>query len=281
VVNWWVTALLSPGNTPVADPPGAPTSSYAALSALGTEITLREEFEGNSGGWTVTNDPSLTGGAWAWVNPVGAVAVGQLVAPEDDATSGSGTHCFVTGNGVPGGAAAASDVDFGPTRITSKAIDLAGQDALISFAAWFFCDDAGATGADFLFAEISNDDGATWQLVKTIAGTGNSWQTHTFRASEFTSPSAVTKVRFWTQDASNNSLTEAGIDNFQVETVLCPEACPADLNGDANVNGGDLGILLAAWGPTGGSNAADFNGDGAVDGADLGVLLSAWGACVP
>ena len=40
-------------------------------------------------------------------------------------------------------------------------------------------------------------------------------------------------------------------------------------------DGGDLGMLLAEWGP--GNGPADLNGDGMVDGADLGALLSKWG----
>ena len=57
-------------------------------------------------------------------------------------------------------------------------------------------------------------------------------------------------------------------------------ACPADLTGNDAVNGDDLGILLAAWGPcTGGECVADINRDGAADGIDLGQLLAAWGPC--
>jgi hypothetical protein len=48
---------------------------------------------------------------------------------------------------------------------------------------------------------------------------------------------------------------------------------PADLNGDGNVNGDDLGILLSQWGTDG---TADLNGDQWVDGIDLGILLGAW-----
>ena len=48
----------------------------------------------------------------------------------------------------------------------------------------------------------------------------------------------------------------------------------ADLNGDGVVNGDDLGLLLAAWGATGGP--ADLNSDGSVNGDDLGILLGAW-----
>ena len=52
-------------------------------------------------------------------------------------------------------------------------------------------------------------------------------------------------------------------------------ANPADLNGDGEVNGADLGLLLSAWGQSG--VPADLDGDGTVNGADLGILLSNWG----
>ena len=56
-----------------------------------------------------------------------------------------------------------------------------------------------------------------------------------------------------------------------------PECCPADINCDGIVNGGDLGLLIADWGQLGGP--ADINGDGLVNGADLGLLIAAWGDC--
>jgi parallel beta-helix repeat protein len=64
------------------------------------------------------------------------------------------------------------------------------------------------------------------------------------------------------------------------------EACVGDVNGDGQVNGFDLGLLLAAW--TGSNDcanefclAADFNGDGHVDGLDMGLFLAAWGNVCP
>jgi hypothetical protein len=42
------------------------------------------------------------------------------------------------------------------------------------------------------------------------------------------------------------------------------------------VNGGDLGLLLGAWGTSG---PGDLDGSGVVDGADLGILLGSWGPC--
>lgn len=50
---------------------------------------------------------------------------------------------------------------------------------------------------------------------------------------------------------------------------------PADLSGDGNVGGDDLGLLLNSWGPCS-DCAADYNGDGNVNGGDLGYLLLHW-----
>ena len=57
--------------------------------------------------------------------------------------------------------------------------------------------------------------------------------------------------------------------------------CAGDLTLDGTVNGADLGILLAAWGPCTGACASDLNDDGVINGADLGALLAQWGSCGP
>jgi len=53
-------------------------------------------------------------------------------------------------------------------------------------------------------------------------------------------------------------------------------SCPADLDGDGTVGGGDLGLLLSGWGTASG----DISGDNVSNGKDLGILLSAWGPCL-
>jgi len=63
----------------------------------------------------------------------------------------------------------------------------------------------------------------------------------------------------------------------QVMPAQPPTDCPADLNGDGEVGGGDLTILLSAWGP--GRSPADIDGNGEVGGTDLSQLLSRWGPC--
>ena len=58
----------------------------------------------------------------------------------------------------------------------------------------------------------------------------------------------------------------------------CPAPCPGDFNGDRQINGADLGLMIAAWGSCSGC-PEDLNGDGLVNGADLGLMIAGWGAC--
>jgi hypothetical protein len=72
----------------------------------------------------------------------------------------------------------------------------------------------------------------------------------------------------------------AGAPDFNHDTIPDTCQCLADLFVDHQVNGADLGALLAFWGPVSRVlPSADINRDGNVDGADLGYLLNAWGAC--
>ena len=68
-------------------------------------------------------------------------------------------------------------------------------------------------------------------------------------------------------DASTISATAAVSWFVDLPAVL------GDLDGNGFVNGGDLGMLLGAWGTAG---PGDLNSDGIVNGADLGILLGAW-----
>jgi hypothetical protein len=74
----------------------------------------------------------------------------------------------------------------------------------------------------------------------------------------------------------------AGASDINQNWVLDSCECIADLFIDQVVDGVDLGVLLAYWGPTTSASASqrsDVNRDGAVDGIDLGYLLSRWGPC--
>jgi hypothetical protein len=79
----------------------------------------------------------------------------------------------------------------------------------------------------------------------------------------------VREILVTVDDGGANSLFR-----FEMFEAFCA-LCPTDLNGDGEVNGGDLGLLLGTWGTADG----DLNGDGTTDGGDLGMLLGTWGAC--
>jgi hypothetical protein len=109
---------------------------------------------------------------------------------------------------------------------------------------------------------ISNNDAAIGGgIYNTSSSSNTSLQDSTVCGN---SPDQIFGI--W-HDEGGNSVTEE-----------CALDCPADFNGDGEVNGGDLGVLLAEWGACT-DCAADLNGDGFVDGGDLGVFLAAWGSC--
>ncbi len=72
---------------------------------------------------------------------------------------------------------------------------------------------------------------------------------------------------------------DGGSDKVPAALPLPPvEFCPCDYNFDGVVDAGDMGMILAAWGPAVDS-PYDTNGDGLVDGADFGIFLLCWRQC--
>lgn len=92
------------------------------------------------------------------------------------------------------------------------------------------------------------------------------------QSSELTIASVVLEEAGVFRLAAENDCGTAQSEGIELTVEL-----PGDLNGDGNVNGADLGILLGFWGPCGAVCLGDIDGDGVVDGEDLGVLLGSWG----
>lgn len=212
----------------VLEPGNAPGVNYSALASLGTQIIVDERFESANPGWTVTNDPSLTGGAWTRVNPVGTFFPDGSTTPaqpENDASqAASETQCYVTQQYPGSGPSSNSDVDGGPTILTSPAFSLANSDGIVTYARWMFCSDAASpANRDFLVTEVNNGSSG-WVQVGQTFDTGGFWEVVSFRVSDFVAPSATVQVRFRVADAGA-SVTEAGIDNFSVTKLICPIPC--------------------------------------------------------
>ena len=265
-VEYWFEVTTSAGIA--AYPSGAPAT---VLSALSQEVTVRldETFEGAAAGWTAgAIGDNATGGLWTLVDPVGTAA-----QPEDDRTPGSGTRCWVTGQGALGGALGAADVDGGTTTLVSPLLDGSDLAATLSYWRWYSNDRGGAPNSDSMPVEWSRD-GVTWTVLENVSENANAWVERRWQLSSFLPTAGDFRLRFRARDLGTGSVVEAGVDDVRIERVGCSFA-PGDLNRDGRVNGADLGALLSAWGPANGA-AADINGDGFVNGSDLGILLSGW-----
>ncbi|MHC5026348.1 MAG: choice-of-anchor J domain-containing protein, partial [Planctomycetota bacterium] len=274
--SYYFEASLEGGLT-FTDPPNAPGTSFNTVAADDFVLVSRDEIEGSVDDWTVENVGVDTGG-WEQADPNGTEYNDDNPAPENDATAGAdNTMCFVTENGVAGGAPGDADLDGGPTRLISPQVDLDGTDGSITFARWHYS----ALGSpDAMTVQISNDDGDSWTAVPEMTTIGTSdWETVSFIVGDYIEPTGQIRVRFTVSDSPNDSLTESGIDNFQVDRFECDGdvVCPADTTGDGMVDVSDLTNVILAWGSD--DPAADVDGNGVVDVSDLTAVILAWGAC--
>jgi choice-of-anchor B domain-containing protein len=225
-VNFYLSAGATDGRT-FNSPFGAPVETYAADVRTGTVVAFDDDMEEIIPGWTVANE-NLQTGAWVRVNPNGTGA-----QPEDDADA-NGTMCYVTGQGNPGGGIGDADVDGGPTRLLSPTLDLsASPEAAIEYTLWYYSDQ----GVDTFYTHISNNNGQSWTQVESIFGGAGGWQEKTFRVADFVTPTNQVRVRFSASDNPNDSITEAGLDDFRVVIHECVEdTCLPDLDGSGELD---------------------------------------------
>jgi murein tripeptide amidase MpaA len=262
-LQWYITALTSVGTSRLPHTPGAVYST----SAVASTATFTDTFETNLG-WTVgaTGD-NATAGLWVRVDPVGTTA-----QPENDSAD-AGALCWVTGQGVVGGAVGAADLDGGTTTLTSPVLNASNPNSFVSYRRWYSNNQGAAPNADSMPVQISGDGGTTWVLLEDVSENANAWVEKTFRVADFITPSANMRIRFQARDLGAGSVVEAGVDFVRVLTVGCPTR-PEDLDGNGVVDSADLTIILNNWGNPG---VGDLNGNGVVESGDLASLLSAWG----
>jgi len=222
-----------------------PYQTATFVSEIGNETVVAfDDFEVDLG-WVVGDAfDDATTGIWDIGDPIGTSA-----QPGSDVTP-TGTDCWFTGQGSPGGSLGDEDVDDGQTTLTSTAIDLSSGDARIGYWRWY-SNDAGSTpGTDIFVVEVSN--GGVWMNVETVGptgpGTSGGWIYHEFVVSDFVAPNSSVRVRFIASDEGSGSIVEAAIDDFKVFRVDCGGAitCQTSLGfggpGSASLSlcGGDL-----------------------------------------
>lgn len=202
-VQYYTSAETTRGQI-VVNPSDAPASTYTALSAGSLNVLLDENFEADNG-WTVINE-NVSDGAWVRGVPANGGTRGDPPTDSD----GSG-NCYITGNGPN------QDLDGGPTRLISPVFSLTGQSTvLVSYDRWFYNDD----GDDFFDAEVSNDGGNNWTLMKRISREPG-WRNETLNITDFVPLTSQMRFRFSAADNPNNSVTEAGLDAFKLIAIDC------------------------------------------------------------
>jgi hypothetical protein len=257
----------------LTEPPTAPTQTFSAIVALGESIAFEDDFDSDLN-WTVVN-VGLVDGAWERAVP----SAGAVRGDPPSAYGGSG-QCYVTDN-----VAGNSDVDGGSTTLISPVIDASGVGiATISYARWFHNSFGDTPFTEIFTVEVSDDAGSTWSVLEVVGPTGTQvsggWF---FKQFDITDAGIIANnqfmIRFTTQDPDPGAVVEAGVDAVELRLLDCkePDDCPADLNGDNEVNITDLLGLLACYQDP--CAEGDLNGDGNVDITDLLLLLSLWGLC--
>jgi hypothetical protein len=257
--QFYFSALGDDGTT-VYNPEDAPGSLYVAQVAVKT-VMLADDFETDQG-WTV-EDIELDTGSWERGIPAGDGSRGDPTSDFDN----SG-QCFVTDNGVGN-----YDVDGGPTRLTSPTIDLGDVSfPVLRYARWFTNDDA---DEDRLDVEVSDDNGASWTVLESVAHT-EGWVEQSTQLSYYVTPTSQFKVRFSATDNPNNSVTEAAIDDVEVFELTCDLYATGDHDGDQDLDLRDFSWFQTCLSGDGqlfpgdtGCEEFDFNGDLDVDLSDF------------
>ncbi len=203
----------SPENAPV---------DYESVSAGYSALAFADyDFESSGGFATAVPGDTATAGVWSRVDPIGTAA-----QAEDDHSPGSGTVCWVTQNGLTGGAADASDVDGGTTTLRSPIYDMSGPYTwTVSYWGWYSNDQGAAPNTDVFKVDVSNDGGAAWVNVETVGPTGpdtaGGWRRHQFILNQFVTPTSLTRIRFQASDLGSDSTVEAAIDDLRIDRVSC------------------------------------------------------------
>ncbi len=214
---------------PCGDPCPSPVNALATL--------FFDDFETNMG-WTASRGAGATDGDWERGVPV--VAQNGYAFNPIFASGGSGS-AYVTENSDPNGGTT-SDVDGGAVILTSPALNFSAGDITICFDYYLSISQVGGANPDGLFLEVSSTGTAgpwTQVVAITVPPSGDCvWTTRVVTQSDLTSAGIVNtanmRVRFLAADNSspNQSIVEAGVDNFRVTTGNPPADC--DNNGVAD-----------------------------------------------
>ena len=159
--------------------------------------------------------------------------------PYHDHTPGSGTMCFVTGQGTDSTASDEADVDNGHTTLTSPVLDLSGMnDPALGYWRWFYSWNANTGQADpndYLQVFIRGDYDPAWVSVEVVRGAPNTWTEDDVHVNDFVSPTNHVRLRFVANDGADPTIVEAAVDDITAYdaspgNVTAPPPVPSTLS---------------------------------------------------
>ncbi len=224
--------------------------------------------------WTFDSNPGWsTQGLWAFGQPTGGG--GQY--GYSDPTSGH-TGPYVYGYNLNG------DYEnyLSERHLTTTAIDCSDL-TRVSMKFWRRLG-VEQPAYDHTSLKVSND-GSSWETLWSNSSeiTDSSWQLQEFDIASVANNQPTVYIR-WTMGTTDSSWQYCGwnIDDVEIWGIGAPP-CFGDLDGDGDVDLGDLSQLLAHYGMTSGATYedGDLDEDGDVDLSDLSALLAVYGTTCP
>ena len=172
----------------------------------------------------------------------------------------------------------------GPYYLTSPVLDCSqSTGTTLRFMRWLNMDWQPYVLSYIEVSKNGSEWTAIWENDCCAEITESEWSQHEFDISSVADGEYAVQVR-WSYQINTGVWAYSGwnLDDIEVLGVIdTSEECIGDINGDSEVDGADLTVLLGTWGICDGTAPciADLNRDDVVDGVDLALLLSGWGPC--
>ncbi len=197
------------------------------LVRVGSEqaaTVFSDDFETDKG-WSRTG--TATGGLFVRDDPHQALNAGVITQPEDDHTP-AGTKCWVTGN-ANNSTASVDDVDGGGTYIVSPRFSVLGY-TKVRGSLWHFLYLAGQGFLNFDIGEfeLSGDDGATWEVIRSVVSPGPRAWTRLEFPFEGVPMTSTMRLRLKVTDNGTESIVDGAFDDVLVQgtRIVCDSYSP-------------------------------------------------------
>ena len=236
IIPYYIALVTTTGVQSPVLPKGASLISEPHLPyyiLVGYNKVITEDFEDSGVNWIIDPDvlDDASTGMWEIGAPVGSYVntsdTNSIVQTGRDHTI-NGYYCAVTQN-ASGTTTAFStyDIDNGHTTLESPSFDLTPyNNPAISYYRWYSNEKGANPRNDNFNIRISNDGGLNWVQVERTNIPDEDWKQYAFKVSDYVTPSANVKVRFYASDSTiiglnldGGSIVEAAVDDFEIYEV--------------------------------------------------------------